>query len=111
MRHDRALNFDTFAARGQGSACQRRESRLRIAAQIQCRRGTLRENVELSDLSVHGARVRALVPLRAGQCVFLRIGHLQGIETRVVWTRGSESGCEFVQPLHPAVLESLVPAR
>jgi hypothetical protein len=26
-----------------------------------------------------------------------------------VWTRGCESGCEFVHPLHPAVFDALTP--
>ena len=71
---------------------ERRE--VRTAAQ--CRRGTLRETVEVLNLSTAGARVRALAPLRAGHAV---------------WTKGCESGCVFVHPLHPAVLDSLIATR
>ena len=54
-----------------------------------------------------GARVRALVPLRAGHTVWLRLPRLEPIEARVVWTSGCETGCEFVRALHPAVFETI----
>jgi len=89
----------------------RRGDRRPLAGEAQCRRGSLRETVELRDLSPGGARVRALAPLRVGHSVWLRLPGLEAQEARVVWTRGCESGCEFLQPLHPAVFDALVPER
>ena len=89
----------------------RRGERRRMLAAAQCRRGSTREAVELLDLSATGARLRALSPLREGAIVWLKIGHMEGFEARIVWTIGFESGCEFARPLHPAVFDSLAIAR
>ena len=86
----------------------RRGDRRRVSGEAQCRRGSLRETVELRDLSPGGARVLALAPLRVGHAVWLRLPGIEAQEARVVWTRGCESGCEFVRPLHPAVFDALV---
>ena len=83
--------------------CERRT----IRGKAQCRRGATRETVELRDLSPAGARVVALAPLRAGFSVWLKLPGIEAVEARIVWTRGFESGCEFVRPLHPAVFEIL----
>ena len=89
------------------SQLPRRAERKPFAASVQCRRGMSRETVEVIDISACGARVRALVPLRAGHPVWLRLPRLEPIEARVVWTSGCESGCEFVRALHPAVFEAI----
>ena len=85
----------------------RRAERQPFAASVQCRRGMARETVEVLDLSPGGARVRALSPLRSGHAVWLRLPGLEPVEARVVWTRGFESGCEFVRALHPAVFDTV----
>ena len=84
----------------------RRAERQPFSASIQCRRGMARETVEVIDLSASGARIRTLYPLRMGHPVWLRLPRLEPIEARVVWTRGCESGCEFVRALHPAVFDA-----
>lgn len=71
----------------------------------------MREAVEVLDLSPVGARIRALAPLRAGHAVWLKLPGIEPLEARVAWTRGFESGCEFVRPLHSAVFDSLSPPR
>jgi hypothetical protein len=88
----------------------RRGNRRAVAAEAQCRRGSMREAVELRDLSPGGARVRALSPLRVGHSIWLKLPGIEAQEARIVWTRGCESGCEFVRPLHPAVFETVCPA-
>jgi hypothetical protein len=88
----------------------RRGDRRIHAGLAQCRRGSLRETVELRDLSPGGARVRALSPLRVGHSIWLKLPGIEAQEARVVWTRGCESGCVFVRPLHPAVFETVCPA-
>lgn len=87
---------------------ERRGERRELRAPAQCRRGSVRETVVVLDLSPSGARLRAVSPLRTGHSVWLKLPGLEAKETRVVWTRGFESGCEFLQPLHPAVFDSLV---
>lgn len=88
----------------------RRGDRRPMHTAAQYRRGTMRETVEVLDLSYTGARLRALAPLRVGHIVFLRIAHLQPVEARIMWTEGFDSGCEFAHPLHPAVFDTLGPA-
>ena len=85
----------------------RQDERRAVCGEAQCRRGGNRENVELRDLSPGGARVVALSPLREGYSVWLKLPGLEAVEARIVWTRGFESGCEFVHPLHPAVFDTL----
>ena len=85
----------------------RKGERRRVAGDGQCRRGMLRETVEVLDLSLTGARVRALSPLRVGYTVWLKFGSVEAQEARIVWTIGFESGCQFAHPLHPAVFDSL----
>ena len=87
----------------------RRGDRRSLNGEAQCRRGSLRETVELRDLSPGGARVLALSPLRVGHAIWLKFAGLDAQEARVVWTSGCESGCEFLRRLHPAVFESLAP--
>ena len=86
----------------------RRGERRELRAPAQCRRGSMRETVVVLDLSPSGARLRALSPLRSGHSIWLKLPGLEPQETRVVWTRGCESGCEFVQPIHSAVFDSLI---
>lgn len=86
----------------------RRGERSELRAPAQCRRGTMRETVVVLDLSPSGARLRTIAPLRTGHSIWLKLPGLEAQETRVVWTRGCESGCEFVHPLHPAVFDALV---
>lgn len=85
----------------------RRAARRLLRATTQLRRGTIRETVELRDLSPGGARLRALAPLRAGCSIWLQLPGIAAQEARIVWSRGCESGLEFVRPLHPAVFDSL----
>lgn len=83
----------------------RKAERKPFAATVQCRRGLRREEVEVLDISASGARVRALLPLRVGHELWLKLPMLEAQEARVVWTDACESGCEFLRPLHPAVFE------
>lgn len=89
----------------------RRGDRRQIRTKAQCRRGTMRETVEILDLSPGGARVRAVAPLRIGFAIWIRLPGIEPQEARVVWTQGFESGCEFACPLHPAVFDALVAGR
>ncbi len=83
----------------------RKAERKPFSATVQCRRGMRREAVEVLDISASGARVRALIPLRVGHELWLKLPMLEAQEARVVWTESCESGCEFLRPLHPAVFE------
>jgi len=85
----------------------RRGERRLLDGQAQCRRGAIRETVELRDISPGGARLLALSPLRVGHAIWLKLPGIEAQEAHVVWTVGCESGCEFARPLHPAVFDLL----
>lgn len=86
---------------------RRQAERKAMFATVQCRRGMSREAVQVLDISISGARIQSLSPLRTDSVVWIRLPNLEPLQARVVWTRNFESGCEFVRPLHPAVFETL----
>jgi hypothetical protein len=80
-------------------------SRLRLRRGVPATLMTLDGQVSASllDLSLTGAQVRAAVAFRMGQQMIVR---WLGFETfgTVVWTRGTEAGIEFDEPLPPATV-------
>lgn len=86
---------------------RRSSERRQVHGVAEARRGMTREKVQVSDLSLQGARLRTLSPIREGTVIFLQIGTLRGIEATVVWSSGFESGCTFASPLYPATFDAL----
>lgn len=72
------------------------------------RRGASGVSVQIIDLSTHGFRASTHLDLDRGTEVWLRLPGLEGLHARVAWIDGPLIGCEFVRPLHPAVLEMMV---
>ena len=78
-----------------------------IAASIRAQDGA-RQMVEIIDLSQAGFRMRSdsfLIPERA---LFLTLLHYSPMKARIEWTKEELYGCEFIQPLHPAIFEDIV---
>ena len=78
-----------------------------IAANIRAQDGA-RQMVEIIDLSQAGFRMRSdsfLIPERA---LFLTLLHYNPMKARIAWTKEDLYGCEFTQPLHPAIFEDIV---
>ncbi|MDB5671557.1 MAG: PilZ protein [Alphaproteobacteria bacterium] len=73
-------------------------------------RGAHAITIEVLDLSITGFRAATHLTLEAGSDVWLKLPGLESLHARAVWQRGHLLGCEFVRPLHPAVLEMLVRA-
>jgi hypothetical protein len=71
-------------------------------------RGASGVSVQIADLSTNGFRVATHLVLQAGTDVWLRIPGLEPCHARVAWNRGHYVGCEFVRPLHSAVLQMIV---
>jgi hypothetical protein len=71
-------------------------------------RGASGVSVQVADLSTNGFRVATHLQLEAGTDVWLRLPGLEPCHARAVWSRGHHVGCEFVRPLHPAVLQMVV---
>ncbi len=71
-------------------------------------RGASGVSVQIADLSTKGFRATTHLQLQRGTDVWLRMPGIEPVHARAVWTRGQQVGCEFVRPLHPAVLEMIV---
>jgi PilZ domain len=71
-------------------------------------RGASGVSVQIADLSTNGFRVATHLELHPGTDVWLRLPGLEPCHARAVWCRGHYVGCEFVRPLHPAVLDMIV---
>ena len=71
-------------------------------------RGAHAVTVQVLDLSVTGFRAATHLELLPGSDVWLKLPGLESLHGRVVWMNGHLMGCEFVRPLHPAVLSMVV---
>ena len=71
-------------------------------------RGASGVSVQIADLSTTGFRVATHLELEPGTDVWLRLPGLEPCHARAVWSRGHYVGCEFLRPLHPAVLQMIV---
>ncbi len=71
-------------------------------------RGASGVGVQVLDLSTHGFRARTHLDLQPGTDVWLKLGTLEPQHARVAWADGLLIGCQFVRPLHPAVLDMLL---
>lgn len=79
-----------------------------FAVEAQIRRGNARSMVRLLDISTTGVRLQAAHSLRQGEVFWLKLPSMEARETRVAWANQFVVGCEFVQPLHPSVLENIL---
>src|ERR1043165_3504429 len=68
-------------------------------------RGPRAGTVHVVDLSVTGFRCATHLELIPGADIWLKLPGLESLHSRVVWMKGHWLGCEFVRPLHPAVLD------
>jgi hypothetical protein len=71
-------------------------------------RGAHAITIQVMDLSVSGFRAATHLELMPGSDVWLKLPGLESLHARVVWMQGHLMGCEFVRPLHPAVLAMVV---
>src|SRR5437868_3748224 len=73
-------------------------------------RGAHAVTVQIVDLSTDGFRAATHLQLFPDSDVWLKLPGLESLHARVVWMNGHMLGCQFVRPLHPAVLEMVVRA-
>lgn len=71
-------------------------------------RGAHAVTIQVLDLSVTGFRAATHLELMNGTDLWLKLPGLESLHSRVVWMNGHMLGCEFVRPLHPAVLDMIV---
>jgi hypothetical protein len=71
-------------------------------------RGAHAITVQVVDLSVTGFRAATHLELEPGSDVWVKMPGIESLHSQVKWVRGHWIGCQFVRPLHPAVLEMIV---
>lgn len=64
--------------------------------------------VRLEDISQKGFRVAWFPNCALDRPIRIRIPGLQILKAEIRWQRGKSLGCEFAEPLHVAVFESIV---
>ena len=112
---EEASGHEPFAAELSTSAPAEAPSKARMAQRVEVsfgaalrQRGATGVSVQVADLSTNGFRVATHLELQPGTDVWLRLPGLEPCHARAVWCRGHHVGCEFVRPLHPAVLQMIV---
>ena len=89
----------------------RRTQRTEVALGAGLRqRGAHAVTIQIIDLSTDGFRAATHLDLFPGSDVWLKLPGIESLHARVVWMRGHMLGCQFVRPLHPAVLDMVVRA-
>ena len=74
-------------------------------------RGAGGVTIQILDLSTHGFRASTHLELQVGTEVWLKLPNLESWHAKVAWMNGHLLGCEFMRPLHPAVLDMIVRTR
>ena len=69
--------------------------------------GGSRLDAEVHDMSCTGFRVACIYNIPVGARVFLTIPSFSAMEAQVAWRDKQGFGCRFVQPLHPAVFDTI----
>ncbi|WP_226017400.1 PilZ domain-containing protein [Novosphingobium sp. FKTRR1] len=93
----------------------RRSVRGELVARILYRRTVQRVDATTLDLSCHGLRLRAKEALEVGEILWVTLPGLPPRRVKVVWVKstnlGTEAGCNFFEPLHPAISDAIVDGR
>lgn len=89
----------------------RRTERRFWAAEVQFRAGIRRANVKMRDISELGARIEGVFLVHVDDHFFIKLPGMESIEARVAWVADFEFGCEFIRPLSPVILESVIANR
>lgn len=92
-----------------GASSQRRGAqRAKVHGQARLREaGCTPFEVELTDLSSTGCRMITFARLQIGTKIWINLPGLAPLEAITRRSQGQVYGCEFLQPLHPAVAEHL----
>lgn len=88
---------------------RRRYRRVPVQSTVLVRRvGAFNFEVALKDISAGGCGVVMLEQGAVGDPVITRLPQLEPIGSRLCWAEGTETGLQFLRPMHPAVFDMLV---
>ena len=84
-----------------------RRADVRIEAEIR-EAGGGKFKIDVLDLSVTGFRMHSLTFINPESRVYLTMPGMAPLAAKVAWTKGDYYGCEFDNPLYPAVFDHIV---
>jgi len=90
---------------------RRRAKRTLFRADVQFGHSGRRNRISVLDLSTQGARLRLIHKLQIGDTFWIKLPGLNVMSAKVAWSRDFIIGCEFNEPLHPAMFEALINRR
>lgn len=64
--------------------------------------------VEILNLSTDGFMAKGISSVEEGCNVWLKLSGLEPQSSRVVWVEEDKAGFEFLNPLHPSVVEAII---
>ena len=86
----------------------RRAKRRSLSLRAELREsGSARHGVDVQDLSETGFACDTYESLALGKTAFLHVKSFAPFPARVVWRRGTLHGFQFLQALHPAVVDTI----
>ncbi|HWL46543.1 MAG TPA: PilZ domain-containing protein [Sphingomonadaceae bacterium] len=107
MRIPGELAIDVPGEGGPSDGRRAPRARTRVDARMRRREGKLTPVIVL-DLAIYGFRAETAGLFQAGAQVWLKLPGLEAALATIAWTDDIRIGAEFVQPLHPAVVERIV---
>jgi hypothetical protein len=93
------------------AAVRARDRERRMAARFPASlraRGCHGAPIRVLDISITGFKALVEVRLYVGDLVWLTLPGLEPRQASVIWTEMYQLGCRFAEPLHQAVLETLL---
>lgn len=70
--------------------------------------GAIVTDVDIVNLSTDGFMAQGRIAIEPGSHAWLRLPGLEPQNSRLVWAEDDKAGFEFLTPLHPSTLETLV---
>jgi len=87
---------------------RRRSTRAAVSLEARIGRdGIGRTLCKVVDLSIHGARLQTYSALKRGATIWLTLPGIGPVAADIMWADDYVAGCQFHQPLEPAVFERL----
>ena len=75
------------------------------------KRGCFAVQGRVADLTAEGCRIVGAGPFPAEGEMWVRLEGLEGLPSRVIWSRPGLTGARFDRPLHPAVVAHYLPTE
>lgn len=99
-----------FQRRPSALVSQREERRHRVdGAWVAASGEEIGFTAALLDISSFGCRLGEVPALETGGRIWLRLPGAAPIQATVIWLRGDEAGCRFVEPIGQPLMRSLLP--